>query len=219
MLLVSRSLLLAIAICILSAFVNSQNVSASIVYSTFGEPGQTYKPTEGWGLGNGGGAALPFTPNDTFTLDSVSFAAFAYLGPSPVTVSIAKGDMASLKTLESFEVSLPTAPWAPQVFTVNSLLHPILEQGSTYWYVITADDRIKSLICLNMNDQNIEGDFYYEYDNAWHLYSGPLDAFSIKGTPNSGSSVPVPSSILLLCSGVIGLVSLRVRGCHKKFRA
>lgn len=193
-----------VCITVLSLLVSFHKAEATTIYSTFGEPGDTYQLTQGWGLGRGSSLAQSFTTNATYRLDEMNLAAFAFLGPSPIQVSLVAGDLANGVTLESFDIAIPTSPWEPQIYQAHSILHPLLEAGTNYWFNVTADDRILSIVGLNFNNQQLLGDIYYCRENEWDSIYGTLMAVSVNGTP-----VPEPSTLLLLCAGLFGVVIVR----------
>jgi hypothetical protein len=121
----------------------ASRVEASIVvYSDFG-PGQTYGSSLNDAAGSTSfigeqiGYADPFTPTSTVTFASVVLPLSSVSGTKSLIVSLrpsVSGQPGS--PLESFTVTgLPSFPTST-VYTLNSLLNPVLTAGSTYWIAI-----------------------------------------------------------------------------------
>lgn len=181
---------------LLLLFINAASSGAATIFSTIGESG-SYDATSGWGVGVGGPIAVAFTPSETLALDSLSVAAFTFIGPSPLTVYLAEDVSGPGNPIESYEFMLPGGGWmSSSIYTAASSIHPVFQKGLKYWIVWSVDNRIKSAVIANMNAQNIYGDFYYMSDNVWYSYGQQeLPALAISGSPVNTASVPAMSGV------------------------
>lgn len=148
------SCVLILAGCLL---VHSRTASAqvgSVVFDTFG-PGTTYFTASNgtqslsiFSCINPAGCigsppqmesgAVTFTPSQSFSLDTILLPVYHWLGANgTVTVYLASGATSPGAPIESFTLTNP--PSSPTLFTLQSLLHPVLQAGTTYWVVMTTN--------------------------------------------------------------------------------
>jgi hypothetical protein len=205
------------AVCVvaaLSAFAvlpSRSQASPIVVYDNFG-PGQSYN-IGGWNVAgptNPDGPAFeqavaePFTPATTVTLDSVLVPIFPVGATNSVIVSlrsdvIGPGGAEPGAPLESFTVT--GLPAGGTVFELDSISHPILDAGTTYWIAVfpgTSD----GFAAWNENTTGASGiSFTFDGGNTWNwdYYSSTFGntsaAFEVLGNQ---VSTPEPSSLAML---------------------
>jgi hypothetical protein len=195
--------------CLLTA----TGVRADTIFSTFGA-GQSFDiKSPGWSIGGalGGEFAASFAPTQNFTLDTISFAAKLLSGSDPLTVAIATDNASSPGApIETFDVTSLSS--TPTVLTVDSISHPLLSAGATYWVVLSTAD--STSITWYWNDQMFVGVSSFSA-GAWHA-SGtevPTPAFDVTGTLAS-TTIPEPASIWLLAAALVAGILLCRMSCQ-----
>ncbi len=198
----ARSLLL------LAGFAFSNVLHAATIYSNFG-PGQTYLTIASELVGTLSGLAsqvsvgAPFTPATTSVLTAIDFAAVYIGGPNQLNVYLTSGGLPGAP-IESF--TLTNLANLPTVLTVNSVTHPVLSAGTTYWVVLTANDPVNSDFGWNFNTTGATGAATRLGAGSWVLDQGTTSAFDVQG-----DAVPEPATFLLV-SGSLLLFGMRCRG-------
>jgi hypothetical protein len=177
----------------------------TIVYSDFG-PGNSFNTTLGYPVGNVGGrnfaVADEFTPSATGNLRSITLALGHLTGGTTVTVSVdADNGGTPGTTLESLTANV-SAPFGSNTVTLDSLSEPLLQGGTAYWLVVSSNS---GGFGFNLNDIGDIG------PHGTSVNGGPFSvsddthgAFSVSAS--SVTSVPEPSTLVLLGSGVVGLL-------------
>jgi hypothetical protein len=193
---------------------------ADIVFSTFG-PGDSYDPDEGLGIqGADNEFRLPslsqgfaFSPSSTVNLSQIQVAFFGNDDPAisrfglELHAADASGNIGSL--LESFGGLI--APSDPDIFKVDSLLHPTLTAGSQYYLIAVAGDA-RAFIGWDYSFPTVNGRIYQDAGGTvTYRDNDTLPAALITGI----SSVPEPSALVLGSSGAMVILAwpwlMRVR--------
>ena len=197
-------MLVATAVLMVSAL----PASAVTVYSTFG-PGDTYDSTAGVVVSGDSNIAASFTvPSaNSYTLDSIRIGAGFYGtgGPSDDLIVRLTNNGGST-VYESLSVHVTNL----NIYTVPSVSHPTLTAGATYWVVLSPENSSEMFSWMR-NDQNIY-EWYYKSSGAWIASGGTTPAFEVNG---SLAPVPIPSTLLLVGSGLAGLVGIGRRRFKK----
>ncbi len=214
--------LLPIVFIVLIMFLISSNVNAAIIFSNYGES-DTHSTTTGYGIVkdymiNGdtfvsdwdmGMTFVPF--GNDFTFDTLEVSVSLYAGTNEIDLWLmTDNNFEPGSIIESFHLSNQMQNWAfsQQVspLLVNSISNPLLESGERYWIVLSASERGSSIhwhgnAIEQIGPRALYNGFYW--DVATLSYVKPA-AFRVTGSP-----VPVPGTILLIGSGIIGLVGIR----------
>jgi hypothetical protein len=205
--------ILAIVTCLYGCALPGTGWAGSVVYSTFGEPGDTFNTGAGVAVAGSGSVfgyaaqASAFTPSASVTLDSFRFAAFTGATGYQVDAIIATNSNgapgAALETFSS--ITLPKSALGT-ILTENSVTHPGLVAGTTYWLVLRPTDPTSSE--FGTWDQSlpvVKGAVGTRFatDGAWQIGNGGQAAFDIEGT---AVAVPEPGSLTLLGVTAAGLL-------------
>jgi hypothetical protein len=200
-----RLAFLAVVACLCGCALPGIGRAGMIVYSTFG-PGDSYSGSGGAIAGSGyavyNSIAVPFSPTSTVTLDRVRFAFGAANASIPIDAVISADDGNKPGTaLETFSKITPLNG----IISEDSVLHPTLTAGATYWLYLQTDDPTANLAGHWSNcSPEIDGPFAYRSgaNAGWtYVQSGfQQSAFDITGTV-----APEPASLVMCGTGVLAL--------------
>jgi hypothetical protein len=196
-------------------------------------PGNTFQTgtSNSWATGDGGnsGNAVAFMvpAMSNYRLDQILVADNWFGGSSSLDVGLYMGsDPNTAILIESFSIpTSATSQFASTLFTLPSLLQPVLLAGNTYFIEETIPDCGTSSSCATTwgwqwNDLTPpQTGFYSEFGGAsWFLETDVTPAYAVNAT-----AVPEPASLLLLTVAVGLLLFWSVarsrRTGHKMFKA
>jgi hypothetical protein len=222
-----RLAVVAAVACLCGCALAGTGYADSLVYSTFGEPGDTFSSLGAFGIngsGNPGSGllysaqAMAFQPSASVTLDTIRFAASSGDG-CVVDLVLAAADSSGAPgtALETF--SSITPPNSPTILTESSVSHPSLVAGTTYWLELQPHDPTTAATAgWAFSSPAVSGTFAFRSDpaGAWSTVADqPLAAFDVSGAATT-NVIPEPPSFTLLSVGAVGLAGY---GWRKRRRA
>jgi hypothetical protein len=181
-------------VAVLLTLMSWASAGSIIVFSNFG-PGNTYKRSSAWGIGNSAdpsslniyGAA--FTPSQTVTLNSITLALNHQTGANQFVVSLnAESGNLPGAVVESFALNnVVRSVYSGSILTETSALRPLLNAGARYWIVVSPAVPTSGGGWLSaLNDQ---GRWAVETTRGWSavtLRSGNRGVFAVIGDLLSG---------------------------------
>jgi hypothetical protein len=211
-----RLAFLAAVACLCGCCLTGTGRADMIVFNTFGEPGDKFDHSNVFGISGTNSSfgyvneAMAFTPSSSVTLDTIRFAAGLFTGSSSSTaidviVTTDSGGVpgTALETFSSISV-----PGSPTIFTEDSVVHPSLDVGSTYWLVMqTHDPTTSALIGWYFSNPAVPGEESTQFSpgGSWRTPAvTTLPAFEILGA-STVTATPEPASLTLLGVGAAGL--------------
>lgn len=230
-------------LCLFAVLAPARGSGQSTIYSTFGAGG-SYDASRAHSLveleppprGQGGYNAIAFNfdysgPSGDM-LSTIRFVGGDFYALSPLNVQFLTGaSIASATVLESW--ILPADPSHRlvydqyQIYTLSSLLSPVLITGESYWvrwfggglYPTTVD-----FWNLPVNNLGVLGGEYAlgfteAGGGAWQYVAGtPAPAFDVTSlaAPSPTDVVPEPSTLALLATGLVGLAGVQRKRAHAK---
>jgi hypothetical protein len=190
-----------------------RNASAVSVYDNFG-PGDTYDTGAGWpvvGPTNGFTleAAMRFAPSGNYSFVAADLAAGLVSGTNSITVTLASDNSgAPGAAIETFQLNndMGTFGVANAPLEADSVTHPILDSGVTYWLVASATGDTYAIWNDSLSDTSGGSG---NAGTGWSFQSGnPTAAFSITGA--ALTPVPEPGSIALFGTGMLAAIGFHL---------
>lgn len=190
---------------------------ADVIFSDFG-PGNTFQTNVGnticgTGTFNCAGNPTPlsgansFTPTGSYTLSSISLATALVTGTNQLVVSLMP-DAGGIP-------GTPVETWTftnamqlqPTILSASSVGSVVIDAGTQYWLAASAPGDGTWAVWF-LNSIGLTGTQASRVGSgAWFATSGnTLAAFSLDGTPLA--PIPEPSSLVLLTSGLAGLMAV-----------
>ena len=197
--------------------------AASSIFTNFGA-GQSYDTSAGNVIGNAfDGSGSTYAQGDTFVsggnfnLGSISLALSSlFPGSVPDNFTVAlktdSGDAPGSAVLESWTVlgsALGLFGSNNSPLTLTSVLNPALTNGTRYWVTVSSD--FNDSIAWNWNSAGDSSDEAISSDagSTWFSPSGlPPGALEVD---SRAITTPEPSTIVLLCTGLVTLLGVRGR--------
>jgi hypothetical protein len=201
----------SLAAVVLALTIGAERGRAAIVYSTLG-PNNSYDTSGGSVIGGPNSfegffaSGFSFSPSATVNLSQIDIAIGLITGANSFNLALRAADGASGgpgTVLESF-----TVPGRMGLFGNNNPLigldsttHPMLQTGTTYWLVATADG--DTVAAWNVTNQGTHGTYYSIQGGREVLIPDQLvGAYQV-----SGDVVPEPAGGALLAVGAVGLLA------------
>ncbi|SPP99681.1 exported hypothetical protein [Candidatus Sulfobium mesophilum] len=205
---------------LLLALLSTGVAQADILFNNFGA-GDTYDTSFGWTVSGSTSQnpqfepAMSFTPSTTAHLSSIDFVTSMLSGTNEVMLSLVNdsGGAPLGLALESwtFINQMGTLGSNPSVLTADSVVHPLLDVGTTYW-LVASPPVSDTWAGWNFNSIGDTGTVLFSLDGGagWGTlgYTEPITrgVFRVNST-----AVPEPSTFLLLGAGLAGVGLLRRR--------
>jgi hypothetical protein len=196
---------------VLALLLLSGTAKADIIFNTFG-PGDTYDRSTGWTVGFPGtyqDIGQAFTPaGNTYTLERLVLALGWVTGTNAVDVSLmtAVGGLPG-SVLETWHVTnLPSFGTGGPI-TVDSVLHPFLEQGTQYFVVSSVPLGESTWAGWNWNIAGTTGPLAFRQNGGpWSAFTDVQAALRAEGSP-----IPEPGTLGLLALGMVVVTVYRWR--------
>jgi hypothetical protein len=191
------------------------NASAGTVtlFNNFG-PGNTYLPDSGYDIGPSATLAVAqsFTPSVNSTLTSLILGVSqASPGSDGIVISLQTDSGANSPSgtiLESFSASgLPIFGIASSLTTENSVLHPFLSAGTTYWLEVSPNSANTTAFW------NFPFDF--DFGTTWAPSTGTCLSCVRSAMSVTADTVPEPESIGMFTLGAMALFGLGIVKRHR----
>jgi hypothetical protein len=185
------------AVCLVSS------ASADVLLDT-GTPGGAFG-YYGFDVFVGQSVAVGFTPTQDYAFDDVSLWLMSNDFNAPgrmLTVSLQTGATApSGTTLESWNHATTAVGWTPVLETLESVTHPLLSAGQTYWIVAESSEPAfvdPVWVAAGNGPSYTVGFIDFQSSPNWQvgLTSGP------PGIVINAAPVPEPATLALLLLGV-----------------
>jgi hypothetical protein len=188
-----------------------RNASAVSVYDNFG-PGDTYDTGAGWpvvGPTNGFTleAAMRFAPSGNYSFVAADLAAGLVSGTNSITVTLASDNSgapgAAIETFH-FDNAMGAFGDANPPLQADSVTHPTLDSGVTYWLVASATGDTYAIWNDSLSDTSGAASQNLSDGLGWSFYPGETTgAFRI-------TAVPEPASLGLFGAGMLAAIGLHL---------
>jgi hypothetical protein len=182
---------------------NIANAASTVLFNTFGT-GDTYNIFSGYTIGmppNNWVIADQFvigTP-DPYFLDKIELAAGLATGTNKLDVWLmddSSGKPGTIIETFNFVNMMGTFGNANPILSADSVLHPLLNIGTPYWFVVSAPATDTWAVWNDSSPIVIGTQAWYSGSNPWSSGISNLGAFRI-----TGDLIPAPGAIIL---GAIG---------------
>ena len=198
------------------------SASADLIYNNMGSSEAAYSQGSSVlvkGYDTYQAVAVAFTSPGNFTLSQLTIPLNVYSSSYPSTSRIDlltdNGGVPDTTTPALESLTMPSLSATPTLKTIPSISHPQLLSGTTYWVAIFPTDgapwpwtyvywHLSSVATVAIGGSP----FSMYWSGTWHDGNSYVPGLKIEGTP---SSVPVPPTVWLLGSGLLGLFGLRRR--------
>ena len=195
---------LAVSIAAIPLTVHADSVD---LFNTFG-PGHTYNCCEAYSeIGATRGidiVAMAFTPTTTSPLFAIDLA----IGSNGVNDQFTLDLMSSTgglpgSILESWSLTTTFVLCDHCFETALSTLHPVLQMGTQYWLVVLPSSDMNGGWFLSNSALGTTASST-DLGNTWTLQgNGQMGAFDVR----SAATVPEPSTLVMLGSGLLGITA------------
>ena len=192
--------------------------NAATIFSNYGD-GDTHMTSEGWAVlynvqppryptDTDWNPAMTFTPADNYYLETIEITVDLSVGDNELDVWLmnSSNNMPG-NIIETFRLSnlMDDHSWDHHdPIMINSVLNPILNVSTQYWLALSTPTAGTLAVWYKNSVGQIGPRALWDGSN-WSIANSVTPAvFRV-----SGSTVPVPGAIWLLCSGLIGLVGVR----------
>lgn len=204
----TKSLITAVLVCA------SVPAGASVVFTTFIQPGNGYDNNASYAVGGPGSLdeaseAMPFTLTSGTTLGSVDIALMDVQTGDSFVVSIVddNSDSPGSTVLESWNVTAPSQT-TPSITNLADVLNLSLAGGTQYWLVASATGSTLGAWDVSSESASAFGvtrAFSLNGGSSWTVDPGYPMAFDIQG---NAATTPEPSTLAMVGLAAVSLLSL-----------